>query len=120
MNAQTFLNTLIPERPLHRVYKTELLFKISSMILDLRINKDMSQKQLADLFNVTQGMISKWESAKYNFTVEQICKISEKLNVKPTIGFINSTDILAGNVWKDSFENKAFSNDVENDIPLSA
>lgn len=54
---------------------------ISSRIAIERCKKGMTQKQFADLMGVTQGMVSKWESGDYNFTVESICNIFCELDL---------------------------------------
>ena len=41
----------------------------------------MTQKEFAKFMGVTQGMVSKWESGDYNFTIESICNILEKLDL---------------------------------------
>lgn len=64
-----------------------LLSKISAKITVLRIKKKMTQKQFAKFMNVTQGMVSKWESGNYNFTIKQLCEICEKLEITPNIEF---------------------------------
>ena len=57
------------------------LAKISSIIVSNRLEKGMNQKQFAELAGVSQGMISKWESGEYNFTIETLAKVCEKLNL---------------------------------------
>lgn len=54
---------------------------ISEKITSERLKRAMTQKEFAAFMGVTQGMVSKWESAEYNFTVESIAKIFEKLNL---------------------------------------
>ena len=57
------------------------LAKISSVIVSNRLERGMNQKQFAEFVGVSQGMISKWESGEYNFTVETLANICEKLNL---------------------------------------
>lgn len=99
LSAKEFLEELVPDRPTNHKFKTKLLFDISSKILDYRLKKNMSQKALADFFGVTQGMISKWESCEYNFSIEQVCKISEKLSLTPKIEFFD-TGNSSPTMWK--------------------
>ncbi len=54
---------------------------ISSRIAIERCNKGLTQKQFAKSMGVTQGMVSKWESGEYNFTIEAIANIFDKLNL---------------------------------------
>ena len=55
----------------------------------------MTQKEFAKFMGVTQGMISKWESAEYNFSVESIAQIAEKLGVTVDITFTPEQEYLA-------------------------
>ena len=54
----------------------------------------MTQKAFAEFMGVTQAMVSKWESADYNFTIETIAQISEKLNFTFDIEFIPESEYL--------------------------
>lgn len=68
---------------------SEQLANISSQIVASRIERKMTQKEFAEFMDVSQGMISKWESENYNFTVETLAKICEKLNLELEINFKN-------------------------------
>ncbi len=52
-----------------------------------RFDMHMSQKEFAAYMGVSQGMISKWESREYNFTVRSLNEICQKLNLKFNISF---------------------------------
>lgn len=54
---------------------------ISARITKERINRQLSQKQFAELMGVSQAMVSKWESGDYNFTIGSLSKIFDKLNM---------------------------------------
>lgn len=54
---------------------------IALTILNERINRNMTQKAFAEFMGVTQGMVSKWESGDYNFTVSSVANIFEKLGI---------------------------------------
>ena len=41
----------------------------------------MTQKEFADYMGVTQGMVSKWESREYNFTIKSLNEICHKLGM---------------------------------------
>ena len=58
------------------------LGKISAVLEISRIEKGMTQKEFAEFMGVSQGMVSKWESEEYNFTVGTLAKICEKLGLE--------------------------------------
>lgn len=60
---------------------SDLKFKISKAIYRKRKELNMSQKEFAEFMNVSQGMVSKWESFEYNFTIESIVEICCKLDL---------------------------------------
>lgn len=67
------------------VITTVELAKISAKIERARIELGMTQKEFADYMGVTQGMVSKWESREYNFTIRSLNEISYKLGIPLTI-----------------------------------
>lgn len=79
------------------IYATKAIAKISMFIFQKRCDLGMTQKAFAEMMGVTQGMVSKWESAEYNFTVENIAQISEKLNVTFDIEFTPESEYLQNN-----------------------
>lgn len=40
----------------------------------------MTQQEFAEYMGVTQGMVSKWESREYNFTIKTLNDICQKVN----------------------------------------
>lgn len=69
------------------VKKIKELAWISSKIQLKRVKLGMNQKQFAEMMGVSQGMISKWESGEYNFTITTLNDICSKLelNFEPNI-----------------------------------
>jgi DNA-binding XRE family transcriptional regulator len=57
-----------------------VLSKISTRIVEERINRNLTQAEFAALMGVTQGEISNWENGDYNFTVAELVNIFVKLN----------------------------------------
>lgn len=51
----------------------------------------LSQNKFAEYLGVTQAMVSKWESFRYNFTIEAIVDIFSKLNIPFDI-IVNQTE----------------------------
>lgn len=76
------------------VYAAKVIAKVSMFIYKYRQDKKMTQKAFAEFMGVTQAMVSKWESADYNFTIETIAQISEKLNFTFDIEFIPESEYL--------------------------
>lgn len=63
------------------VKTTVELAKISAKIERCRLDLGMTQKEFADYMGVTQGMVSKWESREYNFTIRSLNEICQKLGL---------------------------------------
>lgn len=57
-----------------------LLSKISTAITKARLELGMSQEAFAQFILVSQGMVSKWESEDYNFTIKTLSNIADRLN----------------------------------------
>lgn len=104
------------------VYATKVIAKISMFILKYRQEANMTQKEFAKKMGVTQAMISKWESAEYNFTVETIAHICEKLNTTFDIEFKPESEYLA-NSYSNNYDSIVMNKDwYSNDkvIPFEA
>ena len=48
-----------------------------------RVNLGKSQNEFAEFMGVTQGMVSRWESGAYNFTIETLSRIAFRLGRSP-------------------------------------
>lgn len=63
--------------------------KIKGLIAGIVANKrnelNMSQKNFAKHLGVSQSMISKWESCEYNFTIDSLMSLLEKLELSFSI-----------------------------------
>jgi len=70
----------------------DIYYRISTALFDYRLKHGLSQKKLADKLGVTQAMVAKMESGDYNYTIEQLWKIANKLGFRFSIDFqeINS------------------------------
>ena len=73
------------EVPESEVKATVELAKISAQIERSRLEQGMTQQDFAKYMGVSQGMISKWESREYNFTIKTLNEICEKINLELTI-----------------------------------
>ncbi|MEW5920938.1 MAG: helix-turn-helix transcriptional regulator [Bacillota bacterium] len=65
----------------------DIYYQISTAILKYRLKHNLSQTKLAKKLGVTQAMVSKLESGDYNYTIEQLWKVSQKLGFKLNIAF---------------------------------
>lgn len=52
-------------------------------IKEIRIEKGLTQVELARKANISQSYLSELESNKKSPTLRQLCKIAEALNVRP-------------------------------------
>ncbi len=57
------------------------LAKISARLEMKRLDLGMTQKEFAQFMGVSQGMISKWESRDYNFTIATLNEICERIGL---------------------------------------
>ncbi len=69
-----------------------LLVDIASEIINYRIDKGLSQKELSKKLEISQAMVSKIESGEYNPSIKFLFDISKKLNLNLVVGFENSND----------------------------
>lgn len=69
------------------IYESNIAAKIANLIIDKRLEMDMSQKQFAKFMGVSQGLISRWEDGSCNFTIKTLANIAEKLKVTVDILF---------------------------------
>lgn len=77
------------------------LARISACIEKSRHNMGMTQKDFAEYMGVTQGMVSKWESRHYNFSIKTLNEICEKINMylKVDMGKKDSKYDNTSSVW---------------------
>ena len=61
-------------------------------IRDLREDKDLSQKKIADLLNVQQRTYSRYETGEHEIPLESLCKLADFHQVSVDY-LLNRTDI---------------------------
>ena len=59
--------------------------KIAAAIINKRYKLNMSQTEFANKMNVSQTMVSKWESGDYNFSCDIIEKLLPKIGLNLSI-----------------------------------
>lgn len=80
--------------------------KIGSLIYELRKDKNMTQKQIADLMNISDKTISKWERGLGCPDISLLPELSQILGVsidQILSGQINLNDLVGGNMNKLKF-----------------
>lgn len=92
ISAIDFINEYADDTTKSRFELDDLLYDISLKIFDYRMQNDLSQKELAKKLEVTQAMVSKLESGQYNPTVEQLWKISKRLNLNLVVSLQTKED----------------------------
>lgn len=80
----------------------EIYYQISTAIFNYRLKHNFSQKKLAKILGVTQAMVSKLESGDYNYTIEQLWKVSQKLGFKLAVQMEEAEDMEDDYIIKDS------------------
>lgn len=74
------------------VVAAKLQAKIAVAIVRKRLELGMTQKEFAEKMQVSQGMVSKWESEDYNFTIESLAQIAEKLDLQLDISLTTESE----------------------------
>lgn len=64
---------------------------ISNKLILKRSELKMDQKSFAKYVGVTQGLVSRWESGRYNFTVSTLIAICNKLDMSLDINLKNES-----------------------------
>lgn len=75
----------------------EILFEISNTLKQYRQENNLTQKELAQLLEFDQVMISKLESGNYNPTFKQLHKISRKLTNSANL-FVTVLENIVDNI----------------------
>lgn len=85
--------------PFDQIFKTitkadieysKIKFNISEAIISKRESLGMSQSQFAKYLGVSQPMVSKYENSEYNFSVEALVKLCDKLDLKLSIDIVDN------------------------------
>ena len=65
------------------------LYEIKTQVIRLRIEKGLSQKELAEKIGTKQSAISRLENGDYNPSVELLSKIAKALDKELVIKFMD-------------------------------
>lgn len=80
-NMSDLLNLFTDDLSASDLLASKALGEISAAVVKQRLELGMTQKQFAQYMNVSQGMVSKWESSDYNFSVKALAEIAAKLDL---------------------------------------
>ena len=83
------LGALYQEFPPYQILSDLLQAQIATAISTARIERNMNQKQFAEFMEVTQSQVSKWENGDFNFTIEKLCQIADKLDLECSVTLRN-------------------------------
>ena len=64
-----------------------ILDKFSIALADYRYHHHLSQKELADLLQIGQSMVSQYENGTRNISIKTLCDHCEKLHLIPQLTF---------------------------------
>lgn len=99
----------------------DILYDLSVKLVEFRFERNLKQKDLAKILDVTQAMVSKLESGEYNPTVELLWKISKKIDFEFRIVFkSNSTIQKTVSQWKSNRNLVKTDYDLTSNIGASA
>ena len=71
--------------------RLEPFYQIINQLLYLRKERNLTQKELAELINTTQSCVARLESGKYNPSLHFLQKIADACDKKIEIKFIPKT-----------------------------
>lgn len=70
-------------------------------LYELRTEKNISQREMAKLFNISQGTYNNWENEKTEPSIKQLIQLATFFNVSVDYLIGNSDDIGMINITKD-------------------
>lgn len=103
-SANEVMNTIFGDLPYtaeDRYY--EILNNISIAVVDYRVKHGFSQKQLAEMLDVSQAMVSKYESGDYNISLKALVSLLDKLNIRMNIDFDGASAVSEPELKESSY-----------------
>lgn len=86
--VETILNIFSSILPKEDILYVKLTATISAILKQSRIALDMSIQEFADYINVSESDVTQWECASYNFDIQSMSRIFNKLGFDIDISFI--------------------------------
>ena len=79
------LATIWEDVTLKDVYSAEMEAYITNVLIQNRLRLGYNRKQFAKYLEVPLDKIIQWEDETYNFTLDELASLCEKLNLKPKV-----------------------------------
>ncbi|WP_370812708.1 helix-turn-helix transcriptional regulator [Butyricicoccus pullicaecorum] len=96
-SIEDLLSAISENLSAEEILSADVLSDLSAQITKERMRRKMTQSQFAELLEVSQGMVSKWESKDYNFTIETLCKIAVHLGWRFKASFFEENTVINPN-----------------------
>lgn len=97
---------------------SDIVDDISMVLVDYRMQHNLSQVELAKKLSISQTMVSQYESGARNISVHTLCSLMAKIGKKVTISFENTIDSLNYTPAFDS--NMELANEVQEELAICA
>lgn len=81
-DARAMLEALSPNMTAEELLLASMQSMIAAQISIRRQDLGLSQQQLADKLDVSQALVSRWETGDANFTLSTLVKISQALELR--------------------------------------
>lgn len=86
MTHDEFVEKSLKNHEFKKVYDSfELEYKLIDAVIEQRIKRGVTQKQLAEKVGTKQSAIARFESGNFNFTFAFIKKLAAELGLKFTV-----------------------------------
>lgn len=85
---QNYLDRVLPECVIDENKYDSIYEKIADEIIRIRAERNLTQKDLAELCNIQQSNISRLENATYNPSVQLLEKIANATGKELVISFV--------------------------------
>jgi DNA-binding XRE family transcriptional regulator len=87
-DLQNYLDRALPECVIGENRYDSIYEKIADEIIKIRLERNLTQKDLAELCNIQQSNISRLENATYNPSVQLLEKIAVATGKELVISFV--------------------------------
>jgi len=95
MNHEEAKKILLSDPEVKKEYDAlELEYAIKDALIKLRIEKGLTQRDLAELIGAKQSAIARLESGRYNPSVKLLGKIAAATGKKLSIKFVKAEDTM--------------------------